>query len=150
MRELVADDPLELLPVELLEQPCRDRDRGVLRIAPGGERVGRGVVDDVDLRHRHVRGDRHLAHDVHELRRLRLIDLTGAAHGEDQRIAGEVRECAAQRADEHRDDRRADPALGRAEHSEADREAEQREEDDDERRHEERVPPVGGDLVVEG
>ena len=75
VRQLVADDALELLAVELLEQPGRDRDRGVLRVAPGGERVGRRVVDEVDLRHRHVGGDRQLADDVHELRRRRLVDL---------------------------------------------------------------------------
>ena len=71
VRQLVADDALELLAVELLEQAGRDRHGRVLRIAPGGEGVGRGVVDDVDPGHRHVGGDGHLADDVHELRRRR-------------------------------------------------------------------------------
>ncbi len=48
MRQLVADDALELLAIELLQQARRDRDRGVLGIAAGGERVRGGVVDDVD------------------------------------------------------------------------------------------------------
>ena len=39
VRQLVADDALELLAVELLEQAGRDRDRGVLRVAAGGEGV---------------------------------------------------------------------------------------------------------------
>ena len=46
VRQLVADDALELLAVELLEQAGRDRDRGVRRVASGGEGVGRGVVDE--------------------------------------------------------------------------------------------------------
>jgi hypothetical protein len=45
----VADDTLELLAVELLEEAGGDRDRRVLRVAPGGEGVRRGVVDQVDL-----------------------------------------------------------------------------------------------------
>ena len=75
VRQLVADDALELLAIELLEEAGRDRDRRVLRIAAGREGVRRGVVDDVDRRHRHVGRDRQLAHDVHELRRGGLVDL---------------------------------------------------------------------------
>ena len=37
--ELVADDALELLAIELLEQARRDRDRCVLRVASGREGV---------------------------------------------------------------------------------------------------------------
>jgi len=54
VRELVAEDALELLAIELVEEAGRDRDRGVLRIPPGRERIRGGVVDDVDLRHRHA------------------------------------------------------------------------------------------------
>ena len=48
--ELVREHAFELDPVHLLEQPGRDRDRRVLRVAAGRERVGRGVVDDVEPR----------------------------------------------------------------------------------------------------
>ena len=48
VRQLVADDALQLLAVELLEQARGDGDAGVLRIAASGEGVGRRVVDDVD------------------------------------------------------------------------------------------------------
>ena len=75
VRELVAEDALELLAVELLEEAGRDGDRRMRRVAAGGEGVGRGVVDDVDLGHRDVGGDGQLAHDVHQLRRGRLVDL---------------------------------------------------------------------------
>ena len=48
--QLVGEHALELDPVHLLEQPGGDRDRGVLGVAAGGERVRRRVVDDVDAR----------------------------------------------------------------------------------------------------
>ena len=40
MGQLVGHHALELLAVELLEEAGRDRDRGVLGIAPGGEALG--------------------------------------------------------------------------------------------------------------
>ena len=40
MRQLVADDALELLAVELLEQAGRDRDRGVLGSRPVAKALG--------------------------------------------------------------------------------------------------------------
>ena len=42
VRHLVGDDALELVAVEAVEQPAGDGDGGVLRVAPGGEGVGRG------------------------------------------------------------------------------------------------------------
>ena len=48
VRQLVGEHALELDPVHLLEQAGGDGDRGVLRVAAGGEGVGRRVVDDVD------------------------------------------------------------------------------------------------------
>ena len=148
--QLVAHDALELLPVELLEQAGRDRDRCVLRVATGREGVRGGVVDDVDLGHRRVRRDRQLLDDVHELRRGRLVDLVRAGHLEDEGVAGEVRARGDRGADaegDHHDEHGADRvATDRV----ADREAEQREQDHDDQRQQERVPPVRGDLVVEG
>ena len=37
---LVGEEALVLLPIELLEEARRDRHRGVIRVAPGGEGVG--------------------------------------------------------------------------------------------------------------
>ena len=48
--QLVGEHAFELDPVHLLEQPGGHRDRRVLRVASGGERVGRGVVDHVEPR----------------------------------------------------------------------------------------------------
>ena len=80
---LVADDALQLLPVELLEQAGRDRHAGVLRIAAGGERVRRRVGDDLDPWARQAAGEAHLLDDVEELLvrlgRLRPIHLAGTA-----------------------------------------------------------------------
>ena len=69
MRQLVTDDPLQLLAIELLEQPRRHRDAGVARVTPRGKGVGRRVVDYVDARQGHVGRKRQLADDIHELRR---------------------------------------------------------------------------------
>ena len=149
VRELVRDDALQLLAVELLEQPGRDRDRRMLRVAAGRERVGRRVLDQVDARHRHVGRDGHLAHDVHQLRGGGLIDLSRAADRQHERVAREVRPDPGQASEEHRADGHGDPTGRFAGHGEADREPKESQQDDDERRHEERVPPIGGDLVVE-
>src|SRR3546814_5462193 len=46
--QLVSDHALELDAVQLLEQARGDGDGRVLRVAPGGEGVRRGIVDDVD------------------------------------------------------------------------------------------------------
>ena len=48
--QLVREHAFELDPVHLLEQPGGDRDRRVLRVAAGRERVRRGIVDDVEAR----------------------------------------------------------------------------------------------------
>ena len=63
--------------------------RGVLRIAARGEGVGRGVVDGVDPRHRHVGRERQLPDDVHQLGRSRLVT-SRAPRPRDQLVAGEV------------------------------------------------------------
>ena len=89
--QLVADDALELFPVELLEEAGRDRDGCVLGVAAGGEGVGRGVVDDVDLGHRHIRRQRQLLDDVQQLRRGLGVDLVGARRGQHERVAAEER-----------------------------------------------------------
>ena len=79
-----------------------------------------------------------------------LINLLGAAHGEHQGIPREIRPHAGQ-ATKSEGRNQGDHATGRiTEDGPADGEAKQAQEDDDECRHEERVPPVGGDLVVEG
>ena len=81
-----------------------------------------------------------------------MTSLTGtrAAHREDELVAREVGADAGHRTERDGAERRRHPAGGAAEHHVPDGEAEQSEQDDDEQRHQERVPPVGGDLLVEG
>ena len=55
--QLVGQHALELDPVHLLQQPGGDGDGGVLGVAPGGEGVRGGVVDDVDAGLRQPAGD---------------------------------------------------------------------------------------------
>src|SRR5438132_14157092 len=49
VRELVCDHALELGAIHLVQEAARDGDRGVTRVAPGGERVRRRILDDVEL-----------------------------------------------------------------------------------------------------
>jgi hypothetical protein len=78
VRKLVTDDPLQLFPVELVQEPGRDGHAGVLRVATRREGIGRGVVDDEDPGFRHVRREAHLPHHVEKLRQVLLRDLPRA------------------------------------------------------------------------
>ena len=104
MRELVGEHAGDLLAREHLQQPGRHRDRGVLGIAAGSERIGLRIVHDVDARHRQAGVLRQLAHQAHEIGRGPLVHLLGIVHGEDELvrvpIAGEVHGAG----DEQRDD----------------------------------------------
>ena len=60
VRELVRDDPLQLVAVELLEQAPGHGDRGPLRADPRGEGVRIGIRDHEDRGLGHPRRDRHL------------------------------------------------------------------------------------------
>ena len=102
VRHLVADHALQLLPVELLQQPGRDGDGRVLRVAPRREGIGRRVVDDIDARHRDVRRDGHLLHHVEELWRLLRGDFPCVRDAQNERIATEVRARGQQQGEEDR------------------------------------------------
>ena len=64
----------------MLQQAGGHRDRGVLGIAAGGERVGLRIVHEVDARHRQSGALRKLAHQTHEVGRRALVDLLRAVH----------------------------------------------------------------------
>ena len=84
MRQLVADDALELLAIELLEEAGRDRDT----LACCGSRPvakALGAVSSMRYTRASGRSPRcHLADHVHELGRVVLVDLAGARCGEDE------------------------------------------------------------------
>ena len=146
---LVGDDALELVAVELVEQPPGDRDRAVRRVASRGEGVRRRVLDDVDRRRLpEPGGDRHLLDDVPQARLLLVRDAPRATHGEHHPVAGVV-------ADEAPDDRRdteeadeAEPAVVRPDPGEADHVAQGGEDDDDDGHEQPGGPPVAADLLV--
>ena len=84
---LVGDDAFELDPVELLEDASRDADDGRLGLAPRGEGVGGGVVDDVALGARDAGGDGQALDDVIEIGELVLGHGPGPADAEDDLVA---------------------------------------------------------------
>jgi len=80
----------------------------VTRVAPGGERVRRRILDDVELRRRDTESEGEGLDDVVQDLLLVGTDLTGPALREDDLVAGEVRREA--RAD--RDGSAARPPPG--------------------------------------
>ena len=146
---LVADDALELLPVELLEQAGRDGHAGVLRITSRGERVGRRVVDDPYPWRRQTAGEPHLLDDIEQLPvrlgGLRAIDLPGAARCHDERVARVVRADAHHGRDDQRQRDAAPAEAGRI----ADRTAHDPEQEDDRGDEQPAPPSVAGDLAIE-
>ncbi len=115
VRELVRDHALELHPVHDLEQPGRDRERGVLRVAPGGERVRRGIVDDVELGLREARGDAEALDEVVVAAVLGLVGRLGPAGGDGDLVGVEVGAPRERHGDDERDDD-ADPAATEEQH----------------------------------
>ncbi len=100
---------------------------GVLRVAAGGEGVGRRFLDDVDRRHvGQAGGDRHLLDDVEELRLVLVGHLVGAAHGEHHLVAGVVAEEAPGDGRDAEDAEEPDAAAGAPDDGRADGEAEHR------------------------
>ncbi len=86
MGQLVGHDAGNLLRRQLLKQPGRGGNGGVLRVAAGGKGVGLGIVDDIDLRHRQAGALRQLAHDIEKLRRRTLVGLNGAVHAQNDLV----------------------------------------------------------------
>ena len=81
MAHLVRDHALQFFPVEGAQQSLGDRDRGMLRITAGGERIGVVIGNDIRRRHREARGDRHFLDDIFELLAAEAIIL-GAGTGQ--------------------------------------------------------------------
>ena len=93
--DLVRHHALELAPVEQRQQAGGGRDVGVLRVAAGGEGVGRHVVDDVDVgRLRQAGADRGVLHGAVQLGLLGLRHRVRAGRGGDDLARAEVREDA--------------------------------------------------------
>ena len=102
--ELVGDHARNFVAVERVDKAGAHCDRGMLGVAPGGERVGLRVVHDVDARHGDARALREIAHELDQLGRGAGIDLPRSMQGEHELvripIAHEVHDgCNQQRHD---------------------------------------------------
>ena len=104
MRQLVADDPGELLAGKLAEDAGRRRDGGVLRVASGREGVRLRIVDHVDLGHRQSGAAGELAHDVVKLRRRALVDLARLVQAKHELVGVPVAEKVHAGGDEEGDE----------------------------------------------
>lgn len=89
--ELVGEHGAKLLFVEQLQDPLRNRDCGVLLIAPGRKGVWLKVRRDVQPRHRQLGGRSELTNDAIELRRLLLGHRLGAGRRDRDLVAEPVR-----------------------------------------------------------
>ena len=88
MAYLVADDALQLIAVELVQQPGGDGHGCVVGAAPGGEGVQRRVIDDVDIRHLlQAGGYLHLLHHVIKPGMVVRPYLVGIGHAQDDAVS---------------------------------------------------------------
>ncbi len=147
MRELVRDHAFHLGAVELVDQATRDGDRCVLRITARGERVRRGVIDQIDTRRGDAKSDRKGLDNVPELRLLPRRELARLALREDELVAGEIRRSG-RHAGETERGRHHGNAATRREHL-ADDVAEGDEEAGEHGDERDGAPAVRGDSVVD-
>ena len=64
MTYLVCDHALQLISVQPTQKPRGYRYGGGFRVSAGCKGIGSSVGYDIDLRHRHRGGDRHLFDNV--------------------------------------------------------------------------------------
>jgi hypothetical protein len=103
----VGEHRAQLAAVQQLEDPLRTADRGVARVAAGGEGVGLGRRAHVEPGHRLAGLGGQLAHDRVDLRRLRLGHREGAHRPQRQLVGVEVREPVHAQRDEQGDEQPA-------------------------------------------
>src|SRR5213594_1250805 len=96
-----------------VEDPARHRDDRVLRVAAGGERVRRGLIDDEDAWRRETRGLGDAADDPVELRRLGSGDRLRARERERDAVA----EPPGAEVQDERDEQRGQHRTGTEEHA---------------------------------
>ena len=106
VRELVGEHAANLVAREVLQQPLRDRDRRVLRVPPGRERVRLLGRDHVDARLRDAVELRELGDHVVQVRRLRLGDLLCAGGLDRELVRPEVGRQVHQDREDHEEPER--------------------------------------------
>ena len=126
VHQLVAEDAAQLALVEQLQDALGAADRGVLRVATGGERVGRVGGGDVEPRHRLLRLVRELADDPVHRRLLLLGHRVGVHRLEGELVGVPVAVGVHAERDQHGDDQAA-AAEEAADHDDRGRHAAQQE-----------------------
>ena len=105
--QLVGEHGPELPFVADLEDALRRAHRGVVLVAPGGERVGLHHLRHVDARHRQASGRRELADDPVQLRLFLLGDRLGPRRGHGDPVGEPVHREVEDQRDDQRDDHAA-------------------------------------------
>ena len=141
---LVREHALQLPVVHQRQQPRRDRDVRVPRVAPGRERVRRAVVDQVEIRRlRQTGGDRDVLEQPVDPRLILLRDRLRVGDGGDDPAGREVRD---QPVADHEDAEHAgQPRAVRAADDRDERQDQHREAEE----HHRGAPPVRPDLLLE-
>jgi len=88
--ELVGHHPLQLVAGEVIKAALGDGDHGVARSIAGREGVDARLIQKIDGRHRHSRGDGHLLDDVEQPLLPRVGGRTGdldRVHHQGNRLA---------------------------------------------------------------
>ena len=141
----VRHHPLELLAVEQLEEAGGDRHRAVFGVAAGGEGVGCGRVDHVDVGGGHAGADGHRFGDVDQVAVLLEGRLTGAGRHQRDLVAEPVSDAALDTGDDHRDAHEQD--RGRRLHGERRQVADGGQQQHHDERQQVRRTDVGGPPV---
>jgi len=111
-------DARHLVAVQALQQPGGRGDGGVGRVAARREGVGLGVVDQVDLGHRHAGAPGQAFHDAVELAAARRVEGLGAIHAQHDLVGVPVGEQIGDRGDAERDHHAGRAADQIADHAE--------------------------------
>ena len=145
VRELVADHAFELDAVHRREQALGDRDRGVLGVSTGRERVRRLLGHHVDAGLRDARGDRESLDEVVQARLVLGGHLARPRRREHQPVAVEV---GADREHGRRRRARSTRPVDTGAEDVAERDADEAEEDERADHEQHRLPLVRRDLLV--
>ena len=108
--------------VHQVEEAGRDRDRRVLGVAAGRERVGLGAVDDVQAGHRQAGPSGERCDDLAEARQLVGAELAGAVRLQGERVALPVDEDVHREREQQGNDHAVLPAEEAADEHEEPRE----------------------------
>jgi hypothetical protein len=103
VRKLMRHHAGDFFFSEPRQKPGGGGDSGVFGVAAGGERVGLVLLDDIDLGHRQACIVGELAHHGDEARRGRVVDLTGAVHGQHHLVGVPIGKHVHANRDDERD-----------------------------------------------